>query len=89
MTIRCLLSNVTRAFMLLVTVTLFLIAQTAAAQTNPQPSAQKQELKISGTVRNSLNNAMEGATVEDLVTGTTAVTNAKGAYVHASLQTCQ
>ncbi len=66
-------------------IALFLISQSSNAQVSPvnpdpQTPAAKQQLKITGTIRNALGNAMQDATVINLVTKKSILTNAKGFY---------
>jgi len=56
------------------------IAQKSAAQNKQPASSDKQVLKITGAVKNSLNDAMPGATVKDLNTGKASQTDANGVY---------
>ena len=61
------------------------ISQRAAAQNKPAPT-DKQALKITGTVKNALNDPMSGTTVKDINTGRAVQTDANGAYILTARQ---
>ena len=59
---------------------LSVFALRAAAQRHQTSASDRQELKITGTVKTPLNAALAGATVKDLVSGKVSVTDVTGTY---------
>ncbi|MDQ6762970.1 MAG: TonB-dependent receptor [Bacteroidota bacterium] len=56
---------------------LFIFCQNSFSQITPKP---KEEIKISGVIRNNLNEVLKGATIENLNSGETVLTTPLGAY---------